>query len=94
MILILKWLLLRKFYIQSSLFYLLKNSCVISTMCSPNIEYQYINPSTQVALFSDCVGRCRSVLNIHWKIYQGLNDSLRNIVEWTPFTQDFHFFGK
>ncbi len=71
----------------------IKTSCVISTMCSANLEYQYINPSTQVALFSDCVGKCGKILNIHWNIYQGFNDSSKNIVEWTRFTQNRQFFG-
>ncbi len=69
-------------------------SCVISTMCSANQEYQYINPSTQIALFSDCVDPCHSLLKIHWKIYQGLNDSSTNIIQWSEFIQNLHFFGK
>jgi hypothetical protein len=66
-------------------------------MCSANLEYQYINPSTQVALFSECVGSCM-IFNIHWKIYQGSNDSSTSIVTWTPFininsSHNDHFFG-
>jgi len=63
-------------------------------MCSANQEYQYINPNTQVALFSDCVQTCHPVSKIHWYIYQGLNDSSTNIVKWTRFTQNLHFYGK
>jgi len=68
-------------------------------MCSANLEYQYINPSTQVALFSDCVNKCGLILNIHWNIYKGFNDSSTNIVNWTRFnhlnsSQNLHFYGK
>ncbi|CAF4356927.1 unnamed protein product, partial [Rotaria magnacalcarata] len=28
--------------------------CVIATLCAKNVEYQYVNPTTQVALFSTC----------------------------------------
>ncbi|CAF1016276.1 unnamed protein product [Rotaria sordida] len=74
-------------------------ACVISTMCSPNLQYQYINPSTQIALFSVCTGNCRPISNIHWNIYEGSNDSLvAAIVEWTQFnhmnsSRDLHFLG-
>lgn len=30
-------------------------SCFIPTMCIPDVEYQLINPSTQVSLVSRCV---------------------------------------
>ncbi|CAF3720614.1 unnamed protein product [Rotaria sp. Silwood1] len=73
-------------------------ACVISTMCSPNLDYQYINPSTQVALFSVCTGHYRAISNIQWNIYQGSNDSLTTVVEWTRFnhtdsSQNLHFLG-
>ncbi len=64
-------------------------------MCSPNLDYQYINPSTQVALYSDCVGKCNSpVLKINWKIYEGTNDSLTGVVKWKQFTNNLYFYGK
>ena len=63
-------------------------------MCSPNLEYQHINPSTQVALNSDCDGECRSLRSMRWNIYQGVNDSKVAIVHWTPFTSsNFHYYG-
>ncbi|CAF5105758.1 unnamed protein product, partial [Rotaria sp. Silwood1] len=40
--------------------------CAISTMCIPNVEYQYFNPTTQVALFSMCMDDCKTVQNITW----------------------------
>jgi hypothetical protein len=68
-------------------------------MCIPNVEYQYINPTTQVALFSICVGNCITVQNITWNIYQGSMNSTSNIVQWTLFNQmnsyqDIWFFGE
>ncbi|UJR14316.1 hypothetical protein I4U23_001310 [Adineta vaga] len=73
-------------------------ACVITSMCSPNQEYQSINPSTQVSLFSECVGVCNSTLNISWYVYEGQNDSTTNIVRWNRFnhlnsSQNLHFFG-
>lgn len=56
-------------------------------MCSPNQEYQYINPSTQVALHSDCVGGCPSLRRIEWRVYQGDNDTLTNTIKWKPFVK-------
>ncbi|CAF0739918.1 unnamed protein product [Adineta ricciae] len=60
-------------------------ACVISSMCSPNQEYQYINPSTQVALFSEYVGQSHTLSSISWTIHQGQNDSSTNIVRWSRF---------
>ena len=48
-------------------------------MCSPNLEYQYLNPTTQIALFSSCTGNCTEILHITWNIYQGSNTSSNNI---------------
>lgn len=67
-------------------------------MCSPNLEYQFVNPSTQVALFSICLGNCSSLINITWNIYQGQNNNSNNTVQWIPFIQsnssfDNIFFG-
>ena len=59
-------------------------ACVISTMCIPNLEFQLVNPTTQVALFSECLGSCSMLMNISWNIYQGTNGST---TQWTPFTQ-------
>ena len=70
--------------------------CVIITMCSPNLEYQFINPTTQVALFSLCIGNCSSIQNITWNIYSGqMNSSVANYSQWNLFnpTQNY-FFGR
>jgi hypothetical protein len=66
-------------------------------MCTSNVEFQLVNPTTQVALFSICPGSCSSIINITWNIYQGLNASLTTI-QWTLFTQmnqyqNIWFFG-
>jgi hypothetical protein len=67
-------------------------------MCSPNVEYQNVNPSTQVALFSSCIHNCESLKNITWNIYQGLMSSLGNNVQWETFSprinsSNDYFFG-
>jgi hypothetical protein len=67
-------------------------------MCVPNMEFQLVNPTTQVALFSLCLGNCSSIENITWNIYQGSNASL-STVQWTLFNQinqyeNSWFFGK
>ena len=65
--------------------------CVIVTLCSPNLEYQFVNPTTQVALFSLCLGNCSSIQKIVWNVYSGqANSSL-----WILFNQtQNYFFGK
>ena len=68
-------------------------------MCTPNLEYQFINSTTQVALFSVCLDNCTSLINITWNIYQGLMNLSTNKTEWIPFIQlnssiDNRFFGK
>ena len=63
-------------------------SCVIGTMCDPQIEFQRINPTTQVALYSLCPNNCSNLLEITWKIYRGsINSSLNNVTEWTLFNR-------
>jgi len=62
--------------------------CVIVTLCSPNLEYQFVNPTTQVALFSLCIGNCSSIQNITWNVYSGeANSSL-----WILFNQTQNYF--
>jgi hypothetical protein len=67
-------------------------------MCIPNLEFQLLNPTTQIALFSVCLGNCSSLINITWNIYQGSNATL-STVHWTLFNQvvqyqTIWFFGK
>ncbi len=71
---------------------------MISSLCAPNLEYQFLNPTTQVALFSACVNNCTSINNITWNVYQGVMNSSSDIVQWTLFNQmnqyeNIWFFG-
>ena len=66
-------------------------------MCRPSFEFQYVNPTTQVALFSHCQGTCSSLINISWSLYQGTNRSSTGI-QWTLFNdtrryENQWFFG-
>jgi hypothetical protein len=67
-------------------------------MCSPNLEYQFVNPTTQVALFSYCIADCHSLINVTWNMFQGIMNASNSIVAWTPFalantSHDHRFFG-
>ncbi|CAF1566718.1 unnamed protein product, partial [Adineta ricciae] len=73
--------------------------CVISTLCSPNLEFQVVNPTTQVALYALCVGVCQNIVSIHWNIYRGDDNSSANSTQWNLFQQmtiydDIWFFGR
>ncbi|CAF1181508.1 unnamed protein product [Adineta steineri] len=74
--------------------------CVISILCVPNLEYQFVNPTTQVALFALCVGTCTNLQSIKWNIYQGSDNSTSsNSTQWTLFNntilyENIWFFGK
>ncbi|CAF1134495.1 unnamed protein product [Adineta ricciae] len=57
-------------------------SCLIPTMCFSNFEYQYINPTSQLSLFSICQGNCSSIHHITWKIYQ----QITNDTQWKFFS--------
>ncbi|CAF0990631.1 unnamed protein product [Adineta steineri] len=62
--------------------------CVISPMCVPNLEFQLLNPTTQVALFTVCIGTCTNLQSIKWNIYQGSDNSTSsNSTQWTLFNQ-------
>jgi hypothetical protein len=56
-------------------------------MCVPNLEFQLLNPTTQVALFTVCVGSCNDIQNIKWNVYQGSTNSSANVTEWILFDQ-------
>ena len=73
----------------------LRYRCVISTLCVPNLEYQLINPTTQVALFALCLGNCTLPRNLTWNIYRGENNASQNITQWTLFTPtNLSVFGR
>ena len=68
-------------------------------MCIPDLEFQLINPTTQVALFSVCLDNCTTIQNITWNIYQGSMNASTNVTKWTLFNQiiqyeNIWFFGK
>ena len=73
---------------------------MIWTLCVPNLEFQLVNPTTQVALFSVCNGNCTAIQNITWNVYHAaaaLNAS-SNITKWILFNQttsyqNIWFFG-
>ena len=65
-------------------------------MCSSNGRFHYINPNTQLALFSICVGDCSSVKKIEWNIYEGSTNLSNETVRWTlvsPTTSSW-LYGK
>jgi hypothetical protein len=67
-------------------------------MCIPNIEFQLINPTTQVALYSLCIDNCTSLENITWNIYYGSTNTSTNTTGWIRFNQmnlyeNLWFFG-
>ena len=68
-------------------------------MCSANMEFQRVNPTTQVALFALCLGRCVNIQNITWNLYQGVMNTSTNISQWIRYNQmityqNIWFFGK
>ena len=68
-------------------------------MCAANMEFQRVNPTTQVALFALCSGTCLNVRNITWNIYQGVMNTSTNISQWIRLNQmnnyqNIWFFGK
>ncbi|CAF1470214.1 unnamed protein product [Adineta ricciae] len=81
--------------------YMILIGCVIWTMCEPNLEFQLVNPTTQVALFSVCAGNYSTVQNIAWSIYFSSNpmNSSSNFTQWSLFNQtasyeNIWFFGR
>jgi hypothetical protein len=67
-------------------------------MCVSNLEFQLVNPTTQVALFSFCLGTCTLIQNIIWNIYQGYTNGSSSVVQWIQFNQtnnyqNIWFFG-
>jgi len=72
---------------------------VIKSLCSPNVEFQKVNPTTQIALFSFCVNECSKEKKLIWNIYFGRINSTQNYTKWILFDQmtnfeDIWFFGR
>ena len=65
-------------------------------MCLSNGQFFYVNPTTQLALFTLCSGDCLAVEKIQWNIYQGSINSSDQTVQWIrffPITLSW-FYGK
>ncbi|CAF1108215.1 unnamed protein product [Adineta ricciae] len=78
--------------------YMILIGCVIWTMCEPNLEFQLVNPTTQVALFSVCAGDDSAIQNITWSVYYSATNSSANFTQWVLFNQttsyrDKYLFG-
>ena len=71
---------------------------MISTLCVANVEFQLLNPTSQLSLVARCSSNCCTKRgNLTWNIYQGsTNLSAENVIHWTPFnpTNLDHFFGQ
>ncbi|CAF4126240.1 unnamed protein product, partial [Rotaria sordida] len=51
------------------------------------MEFQLVNPTTQVALFSNCLEVCQFLESIQWNIYCGFSNLSSNTVFWSSFHQ-------
>ena len=72
---------------------------MIWSICAQNLEFQKVNPTTQVALYSRSVDQSPTIQNITWNIYHGIINSTRNYTRWTPFNKmdDYNniwFYGR
>jgi hypothetical protein len=56
-------------------------------MCHQRSEYELINPTTQIALSSNCIDNCPTIKTIRWNIYQGSMNFTSNQISWTQFNQ-------
>ena len=75
--------------------------CVVSRLCQAQLEYQSVNPTTQVALFAGCLPSCSSssVMNVTWTVYQGTLNVTSNTTQWTRYApmseyENVWFFGE
>ncbi|CAF4464255.1 unnamed protein product [Rotaria socialis] len=79
--------------------YMVIIGCVITTMCSPNLEFQYINPSTQVSLYSQPANESLTPNSIKWTVHQGFMNKSSDGENRTQFKEianypDNWFFGR
>ena len=73
--------------------------CVIASMCGASGQFQLVNPTSQIALYSLCIGNCADLQNIQWNIYQGTFNSSSTTTQWMIFDQmisyeNIWFFGR
>ena len=62
-------------------------------MCQSDLDYQRINPTTQVALYSICNNNCTNIENIKWKIYSGSNETTWTLFNQSNLYENNWFFG-
>lgn len=70
-------------------------------MCSPNAEYQRINPTTQALVTSSCDQACENATNIviQWNVYRGFQPGYPNSdIQWILYpnmdaADNILFFG-
>jgi hypothetical protein len=67
-------------------------------MCVSKNEFQYVNPTTQIALYSECIDNCLLISEIKWSVYYGLINESERFIQWIPFDKiplndDIWFFG-
>ena len=77
--------------------------CVFVSMCRSADEYQRINPTSQVSLFSSCQEQCSGLMGVEWNMYQGhplhlLANQTSASVQWQLLNQtdafdQIWFFG-
>ena len=64
-----QWLPLGNFFeIEQIRIFIFLYRCVIKSLCSPNVEFQKVNPTTQIALFSFCINECPEEKKLIWNI--------------------------
>ncbi|CAF4570593.1 unnamed protein product [Rotaria sp. Silwood1] len=67
---------------------LISVECVIR-MCTANVEYQRINPTTQALLTSYCIDNCDNITDIviQWNVYHGFTTGYpNNDMQWILYT--------
>jgi len=64
-------------------------------LCRSDEQFQKLNPTSQLALFSYCVHHCQNVRNVIWNIYHGQMNSTNKLVQWILFDQiENWFYGR
>ena len=64
-------------------------------MCVSAQEFQKVNPTTQIALFSSCVNQCSTAKSISWNIYHGkINSSAWILFNQIDQYENSWFYGR
>lgn len=73
---------------------LISISCTIARLCAHNNEYQTLNPTNQLSLYSICVDDCIDFETIQWTIYyQNPLNSTWILLNNTNLYDNIYFFG-